>query len=194
MAIVQLTDAYLTTLKRDLRTRCGVRPGHLAEAVARGFGFNTSIAMQAALRGLREGEYLIFRDSAFRERLEELGGERPDDLDLPALGYAARYVVDDLNNSALEVIEMHPMRTRFKLSGIDTIISIQLLKMRGGFVRFVRSHAIHTPVQAGPYWPSRDFDDEAPYALHRAISSLVDYYQEAVEDQHIPHESWLVPA
>ena len=55
-----------------------------------------------------------------------------------------------------------------------------------------RSHAIHTPTQAGPYFQSRYWWDDPAYAMHQAITSLTQYHEEAVRNGHKPKPSWLV--
>jgi hypothetical protein len=85
-------------------------------------------------------------------------------------------------------------RDRFtiQIGELNTPVHITLRK-DAGFWWFKTSHAIHTPLQAGPYWTSRPYDDDAGYALRRAITGLTDYYRDAVEHNLAPSEDWLVP-
>ncbi len=71
-------------------------------------------------------------------------------------------------------------------------ISLSVNGQRGGF-NFRTSHAIKTPLQAGPYHPSRPWGDDAAYALHLAVTSITQYYREAVNAGLKPDTSWLVP-
>lgn len=88
---------------------------------------------------------------------------------------------DDLGVYEFTVGELSPVVT----------VTVSLLP-DGRRARFHRSHAIKTPTQGKPYRPSRDFDDDLPYALHRAIASITEYYREAVEEGHKPSDDWLV--
>jgi hypothetical protein len=193
MTVIQLTEVYLKAVKRALRQKCDAGSAQLTEAIARGCARSTNAALQAALNGGMAGQYVRFDETAFRQRLRELSGaDGPATIDLPPLGRSARYVTRLFENPAVEIIEMHPMQARFRLAGIDAVIEIDLEDIGNGNMRFKRSHAIHTPVQAGPYWPGRDFDDDPAYAMHRAIESIVDYYESAVREGHEPAPGWLV--
>lgn len=81
----------------------------------------------------------------------------------------------------------------FRLGGLETVVSVQVSRLPdSNEAVYHRSHAINTPTQAGPYHQSRPYWDSVPYALHQAISSLTQYYDEAVKAGHDPQESWLV--
>ena len=82
----------------------------------------------------------------------------------------------------------------FWLKEIPTEIKITLSinGERGGF-NFRTSHAIKTPLQAGPYQPSRPWGDDAAYSLHLAVTSITQYYREAVIAGLKPDPTWLVP-
>jgi hypothetical protein len=54
------------------------------------------------------------------------------------------------------------------------------------------THAIHTPVQAGPYRTSRPYWDDPAYALEMTINGFTRYYEDAVGAGHTPNPSWLV--
>ena len=83
---------------------------------------------------------------------------------------------------------------KFRVGTLKTVITINLSSPTDSDrTTFRRSHAIKTPSQAGPYLPSLDFADYPAYALHRAITSITDYYKQAEEDGHTPTEDWLVP-
>jgi hypothetical protein len=86
---------------------------------------------------------------------------------------------------------------RFSLPGILTIIKVRIyrqLKAQSDMrFEFETSHLIHTPEQIGPYSPSAPWCDDADYALHRAVESIVSYYKAAVRNGHKPSVNWLVP-
>ncbi|MBY3060324.1 hypothetical protein HF263_30425 [Rhizobium leguminosarum] len=193
MSVVQLRTTYLQNLKRSLREQCGAGSVHLTEAIARGCGVRTHAALQAKIKSDGEGRFIRFDEAAFSQRLLELSGNSaPQTIEFPDLGHSARYIDALFDDPDLEVLELHMTRIRFRLNGITTVIEIHLEDMGNGYTRFIRSHAIHAPGQAGPYWPGRDFDDDPAYAMHRAIDSIVDYYKHAVRDGHRPSASWLV--
>lgn len=192
MAVIQLTDSYLTATKRALRAQCDARSAHLSEAIARGCGFRTNAALNAALHSNSAGCYLPFDERAFCKRLVDLGEPASREIALPDLGRVGRYLEDHLRSPTFEAISIHPQWAQFKLNGIGTAVRIDLEDNGGGCTRFRRSHAIHTPLQMGPYWPSRDFDDDPAYAMNRAINSIADYYDAAVNEGHLPQAGWLI--
>lgn len=192
MIIVQLDKTYLKSMKRKLREQCSVGSVQLTEAMARGCGYNTNAALLADQKGGAEGRYVQFDEEAFRKRLLDFDGTVADEIELPALDRSARYLERLFEDPALKIIEMYPMRSHFRLARISTVVKIELEHIGNGYTRFHRSHAIHTPTQIGPYRPSRDFDDDPAYAMHRAIHSIVDYYRQAVREGHEPEPKWLV--
>ncbi|MGR9426262.1 hypothetical protein [Rhizobium leguminosarum] len=193
MSVVQLRTTYLQNLKRSLREQCHAGSVHLTEAIARGCGVRTHAALLAKIKADGEGRFIRFNEAAFSQRLLELSGNSaPETIELPDLGHSARYIEALFNDPDLDILELDTMRIRFRLSGIATVIDIRLEDMGNGYTRFIRSHAIHAPGQAGPYWPGRDFDDDPAYAMHRAVDSIVDYYKDAVRNGHKPSASWLV--
>ncbi|MHC2456225.1 hypothetical protein ACVMIX_002866 [Rhizobium leguminosarum] len=193
MSVVQLHTTYLKSLKRSLREQCRAGSVHLTEAIARGCGVRTHAALQAKIKAEGEGRFIRFDEVAFSQRLLELSGNSaPETIELPDLSHSARYIAALFDDPDLDILELHTMRIRFRLNGIATVIDIGLKDMGNGYTQFIRSHAIHAPVQAGPYWPGRDFDDDPAYAMHRAIDSIVDYYKDAVRNGHTPSASWLV--
>lgn len=62
---------------------------------------------------------------------------------------------------------------------------------RGGF-NFHTSHVIKTPKQLGPYHTSRPWGDDAGYALHQAVTSITQYYNEAINAGLQPNAEWLI--
>lgn len=80
-----------------------------------------------------------------------------------------------------------------RIGAIPTIITIELGRhMNSDETKVWVSHAIHTPVQAGPYRTSRPYWDDPEYALQQTISGFTDYYSDAVKARHTPSPSWLV--
>jgi hypothetical protein len=99
-----------------------------------------------------------------------------------------------LEDDAIEKSETTNAGYSFWLKGIPTEIQIALSvnPARGGF-NFHVSHSIHTPRQDGPYHPSRPWGDDEAYALHMAVTSITQYYKEAVNAGLTPSPNWLVP-
>jgi len=99
-----------------------------------------------------------------------------------------------LHDSAIERIEKTQEGYSFWLKSIPIKISIILSvnPSRGGF-NFDLSHYIKTPSQIGPYRPSRPWGDSKDYALNLAISSITQYYKQAIKEGHIPTKDWLYP-
>jgi len=100
-----------------------------------------------------------------------------------------------LDDPDAEVIERRGDTWIIKVGALQTPVRIELKKKRDGSVWWDQSHAMHTPTQIGPYWTSRPMDigpDAYPYALHRAISSLTEYYRDALRAGYVPQEDWLV--
>lgn len=106
------------------------------------------------------------------------------------------FTIDQILDDPLLTIEnRHDEMGSFaiKIGSLETLIFIELGRFRTSeTTKFDVSHAIHTPVQAGPYRTSTPFADDWAYALHRAVDGLTSYYQQAVDAGHAPSESWLV--
>lgn len=80
-----------------------------------------------------------------------------------------------------------------RIGDLETVVTIELGRfMDGDQTKFSVSHAIKTPAQLAPYRTSHPFADNAPYALHRAITGLSEPYRGAVRAGLTPSESWLV--
>lgn len=100
-----------------------------------------------------------------------------------------------LDDELVTVIDRHDDIGNYsiKIGKLETIVEIDLGRLlTSDRVKFRVSHSIHTPLQAGPYRTSRFIEDDAAYALHRAIDGLTSYYKQAVKDGYTPKESWLV--
>jgi hypothetical protein len=80
-----------------------------------------------------------------------------------------------------------------RLGELPQDVEIQLgREMDNEGTHFSVSHAIKTPLQAGPYRTSRPWGDYPAYALQQAITGLTMYYRQGIEAGHAPNESWLV--
>jgi hypothetical protein len=100
-----------------------------------------------------------------------------------------------LDDDLVTVIDRHDDMGSYsiRLASLQTIISIELGRfLTSDKTKFIVSHSIHTPEQAGPYRTSVPFGDDPAYALHRAIDGLTSWYKIAVEKGHKPREEWLV--
>jgi len=58
---------------------------------------------------------------------------------------------------------------------------------------FTVSHDVRTPMQAGPYYPSRTQAATESEAIHQAILSTNYYLVGAINQGHEPSDSWLIP-
>ena len=100
-----------------------------------------------------------------------------------------------LANPLIEVTDRHDEIGSFgiKIRGLETHVSIELGRYRSEeTTKYRLSHAIHTPMQAGPYWTSNPTDANWEWALHRAIDNLLSFYKKAVDEGYTPAEKWLV--
>jgi hypothetical protein len=100
-----------------------------------------------------------------------------------------------LDDDLVTVVTRHDAMGTFevRLGELETLITIDLGRfMDSDKTKFRVSHAIKTPLQAGPYRTSTPVDDYPAYALRRAITGLTDYYRDAVKKGHKPSEQWLV--
>ncbi len=100
-----------------------------------------------------------------------------------------------LDDPDVTVVERDDARGDYALTigDLTTLVTIELRRpLTGSHVEFRTSHAIKTPLQGSPYWTSKPFDDDAPYALHRAVNGLTSYYRQAINGGHTPSEQWLV--
>ena len=80
----------------------------------------------------------------------------------------------------------------FQLGIIKTRITIKLYKHIGeNTVEYEQSHFISTPLQGGPYHPSRPEAEDEVRALQRVIDDLTNWYRDAENNGHDPNESWL---
>lgn len=99
----------------------------------------------------------------------------------------------------LSVLESEPVHllgregADFTLQIGSLATPVQLVVRRQGDKVVARtSHAIHTPLQAGPYRDAGHAESSPAYAVGKAVRALTNYYQSAVAAGHVPSESWLV--
>ena len=71
-----------------------------------------------------------------------------------------------------------------------TIKIWKLLKGDAGYYS-TQSHYIHTPTQGGPHIGDTHLTDEAAYALHLALGTLIPHYNAALAQGHAPSDTWL---
>lgn len=57
---------------------------------------------------------------------------------------------------------------------------------------FTVSHHVHTPVQAGPYHPSRTSAETEAEAIREAINSTTSFLKAGIREGHEPEDAWLV--
>ncbi len=83
----------------------------------------------------------------------------------------------------------------FRVGKLATIISVSVGRLPSSNEgKYHRSHSIKTPKQSTAYHQSRLCWDDVPCALYQAISSITDYYRDAVKDGLVPDEAWLLDA
>ena len=100
--------------------------------------------------------------------------------------------IDVINASnGVHLVRQHGDSYSLKFGMLNTLVNIRLNTI-GGFTYVGMSHAIFTPVQAGPYVPTRPIADNYIDGMRLAIQSIKVYYDQAVEAGHAPEESWLV--
>lgn len=98
-----------------------------------------------------------------------------------------------LDDEAIERTEKTDRGYSFWLKKVSTEIQVVLSinPLRGGY-NFYISHFIHTPKQIGPYHPSRPWGDDAAYALHLAVTTITQYYREAIKFSEAPSSECLI--
>ncbi len=79
-----------------------------------------------------------------------------------------------------------------RVGNIDLDICITLWRTsKSDKVHFTQSHFIHTPTQISWYVTSDPIEDDEEHALDRAIRTITEYYDEAVNKGHKPDISWF---
>ncbi|MGJ4888840.1 hypothetical protein ACQR1Y_11630 [Bradyrhizobium sp. HKCCYLRH3099] len=105
--------------------------------------------------------------------------------------------IDEALNDDLVQVELRDDRKGIyvlRFGSLQTKVKITLRRGRGKETAYTQSHAIETPIQAGPYWTSLPSGNSPGDALHKAISGFTMYYTKAVEGGHSPSEDWLALA
>lgn len=107
-----------------------------------------------------------------------------------------------LTHEEKEVLTRDGIVQAYKLVGeykiyLEWTNGYQLVKFRvyerpDGRFEFEQSHYIKTPDQASHYTTSRTTENDADYALKRAVGTIMDYYTPAVKKGHKPKKSWFV--
>ncbi|PBJ84190.1 hypothetical protein CMZ84_07080 [Lysobacteraceae bacterium NML93-0399] len=73
-------------------------------------------------------------------------------------------------------------------------IKIYRTRLNGqDWFHFELSHNVHTPEQAGPYYPSRTTEELETIAVDRAINATTTFIKAAIRAGHRPSDRWLVP-
>lgn len=106
---------------------------------------------------------------------------------------SAEEALEVFRSEPVELVDCRGLTFSFRLGRLSTLITLRLTHLEGGDVGYALSHAIKTPLQAGPYRTSRSYDDSFPAAVRKAVRGLSSYYASAVEAGHEPAEEWLVP-
>lgn len=81
----------------------------------------------------------------------------------------------------------------FRLKGMSTVVKVILTpNAETGMVDYCLSHYIDTPEQMSKYVPSRQSGDYLEYALQRAVAAITEFHHIALNNGHIPDDSWLI--
>jgi hypothetical protein len=99
-----------------------------------------------------------------------------------------------LEDVSIKVIRRRPLNEyQFTVGELKTVITIRTYEQTvgGGYI-FEQSHFIKTPLQPDYYCTSRPWGDYEAYAVHQAISTITEWYRDAVNAGHTPSESWLI--
>ena len=108
----------------------------------------------------------------------------------------------EMLNDNREVVESYVLLREIKLFldvGHDHFhprIRIKIYKsgvMPNAPYHFEVSHNVHTPEQAGPYFPSITSAKSEEEAISQAISTTMTFLKAAIRSGHEPQDSWLVP-
>ena len=100
-----------------------------------------------------------------------------------------------LKNNLISVIERDDGAGlyRFRIGKLQTVVTVNIKRLDGGFVEYVNSHGIKTPEQADAYFSSNTTSRGWASALEKAIEDLLVDYRAAVAKGYQPEESSLVP-
>lgn len=101
-------------------------------------------------------------------------------------------IEDVLINESLSFQRIFVGEYKFCVGGLSKEITIRLYRnLDGTQVSFEQSHYIKTPLQQTRYTPSIPADNEV-VALHRAITSITSFYDDAIKKGKQPNDDWLV--
>lgn len=100
-----------------------------------------------------------------------------------------------------EIAESYVLLREMKLyldvsNDFHPCIKIKIYKsssISGAPYHFEVSHHVHTPEQAGPYFPSRTFAESESEAIRQAIHTTTTFIKSAIRAGHEPQDNWLVP-
>lgn len=176
--VVEFRDRLLTGLLNDQERQAHSISDEAYELLRRG-DYTGFVALRVTDIGSREHEFLRPFLTMFGARLESNYDTLPSEF---------------LYKHTLVHLLSHNNETdfQFRLGELQTPIFLTLRNL-GDHVQFETSHAIATPLQAGPYWTNRPYGETQMDAVRQAIRALEFYYQDAVENGHTPDEAWLVP-
>jgi hypothetical protein len=79
-----------------------------------------------------------------------------------------------------------------QLGELQTRIEITLVPEDTRVTYWV-SHRVHSPDNVGPYRPMAKSGETKTEALRMALGDLHFFFKKAIENGHVPNESWLVP-
>lgn len=95
------------------------------------------------------------------------------------------------DDDAIEYSKVLISEYKFSVKDIAIEITIRIYKSTTGNFDFTQSHYIKTPTQIDEYItnPSHDTEERS---LSRAVRTITQYYNEAVQANHEPSEDWLI--
>jgi hypothetical protein len=98
--------------------------------------------------------------------------------------------IEDLVDADIEV-----KRLSIRVGDLRTRVRFRFYRKPGeSGIFWTQSHYIGTPSQGGPYRTSRPWGDDLRYAVNLAVTSITQYYKQAVAEGHPPSDAWLVEA
>lgn len=102
-------------------------------------------------------------------------------------------IEDALKNESISFQRIFVGEYKFYVGGLSKEITIRLYRnLDGTQVSFEQSHYIKTPLLPIHYTASISSADNEGVALHRAITSITSYYDEAIKKGNQPNDDWLV--
>ena len=108
-----------------------------------------------------------------------------------------------MNRSEIDAFEKHGINEYYREYAKYTFyqgeddgsikIEIVIREMWNGRFTYAMSHAVHTPIQAGPYHSSINTTETADAALRKALDDIYSFYEAARQKGHVPTIDWFVP-